>query len=149
MELLQNMVFWHWWVVALAFVILEVFIPGAVLIWFGAAAAVVGLLLFAVPDMGWELQFALWGFLSISSAIIARKYLKTNPIKTMSPNLNKRGAQYVGRVFTLEEPVENGYGKIVVDDSTWKIRADEDFKKGTKVRVTDVDGTMLIAEKAD
>lgn len=146
---LENMVFWHWWVVALVFVILEVFIPGAVLIWFGAAAGVVGLLLFAMPDLGWELQFGLWGVLSISSALLARRYLKTNPIHSDRPNLNRRGAQYVDRTFTLEEPVVNGFGKIVVDDSTWKIKAAEDFKKGTKIRITDVDGTTLIAEKAD
>lgn len=149
MENLENMVFWHWWIVALVFVILEVFVPGAVLIWFGASAGVVGLLLFAMPDLGWELQFALWGALSIASVLISRRYLTKHPIKTDQPNLNRRGAQYVDRTFTLEEPVVNGYGKITVDDSTWKIKAPEDFKKGTKVRVTSVDGTMLIAEKAE
>lgn len=146
---LQGILFWHWWIVAVAFVILEVFIPGAVLIWFGASAGVVGLLLFAIPDMAWELQFALWGVLSVSSALVARRYLRNHPIKTDQPNLNRRGAQYVDRTFTLSEPVVNGYGKITVDDSTWKIKAPEDFEAGTKVRITDVDGTMLLAEKAD
>lgn len=148
MENLESMVFWHWWIVAIVFIILEVFIPGAVLIWFGAAAGVVGLLLFAMPDMGWELQFALWGVLSIVAVLISRRYLKTNPIKTDRPNLNRRGAQYVDRTFTLEAPVVNGFGKITVDDSTWKIAAEEDFETGTKVRVTSVDGTTLKVEKA-
>lgn len=147
MEELQDLVYWHWWIVAVIFVILEVFAPGAVLIWFGMAASVVGLLLFIFPDMMWELQFAIFGVLSVSAVVLSRRFLKKNPIKTDQPNLNKRGAQYIDRVFTLDEAVENGYGKINVDDTTWKIHADGDIAAGEKVKVTAVDGTVLTVER--
>jgi len=42
--------------------------------------------------------------------------------------------------------VENGLGKIHVDDSTWKIRG-EDCAIGTRIKVTGVDGTILLVEK--
>ncbi|MEM9470022.1 MAG: NfeD family protein [Pseudomonadota bacterium] len=35
-----------------------------------------------------------------------------------------------------------------VDDSTWKVRAEEDMKKGEKVKVTALNGTVLQVEKA-
>ncbi|MCG8379509.1 MAG: NfeD family protein, partial [Proteobacteria bacterium] len=58
---------------------------------------------------------------------------------------NRRGEQYVGRIFTLEEPIVNGVGKVKVDDSTWKVMG-VDMPAGTKVRVLSVDGTILNVE---
>ena len=60
--------------------------------------------------------------------------------------MNRRGEQYIGRNFTLEHPIVNGVGKIQVDDSIWKIRG-EDCAVGTRVRVTGVDGTIMLVEK--
>ncbi len=132
---------WHWWILGVAFVILEVFAPGAIFIWMGAAAGVVGLLEL-VFDLDWKLQWGIWGVLSVASILLWRMYLQKHPTQTEQPVLNRRGEQYVGRVFTLDEPVVNGSGKIHVDDSTWKIEG-EDCPAGTKVEVTGVDGVIL------
>ena len=67
-------------------------------------------------------------------------------IKSDEPHLNKRGDQYIDRVFTLEEPIMNGFGKVKVDDSTWKIECETDLEAGSKVRVTGLDGTVLKVE---
>ena len=136
MNFLNEIVFWHWWIAGLVFIILEMFVPGAVLIWLGAAAGIVGLILLAFPEMGWEIQFLIWSVLSIGTAVGWRIYLKRNPIETDRPTLNRRGDQYVGRQFTLEEPVVNGLGKIRVDDSTWKIESGSDLPVGTRITVT-------------
>ncbi len=147
-EFLQNIEFWHWWMGAALLLILEVFAPGIVFIWISISAAIIGAVLFVFPDMAWELQFSIWGILAVISAVIGRNYIRRNPIKTDQPTLNKRGEQYVGRIFTLDEPVKDGGGKIKVDDSTWKIEAEEDFEKGTKIKVTGLDGVILKVEKA-
>lgn len=147
-EFLESLEFWHWWIAAAVFLILEMFAPGVVFIWMGASAAIVGAALFAVPDMVWELQFAIWGVLAVASAVIGQNYVRKNPIKTDQPALNKRGEQYIDRTFTLDEPIVNGLGKIKVDDSTWKIECEKDLKKGDKVKVTGLDGVILTVEKA-
>jgi hypothetical protein len=94
--------------------------------------------------MSWEWQVLFFAILSIASVVIARRYLTAHPLETDLPNLNQRGHQYVGRMFTLEEPVINGQGKIQVDDSTWKIHCD-DCETGTKVIIDGVDGVVLHA----
>ncbi|HHO67888.1 MAG TPA: NfeD family protein, partial [Gammaproteobacteria bacterium] len=66
---------------------------------------------------------------------------------TDQPTLNRRGEQYIGRVFTLETPLVNGMGKIRIDDTTWKIEG-PDCEPGTRIRVTGVDGTILKVEPA-
>lgn len=68
-----------------------------------------------------------------------------NPVESDQPNLNRRGQQYIGRTFTLSEPIVNGLGKITVDDSTWKIHG-KDCAEGTRVTVTGVDGVILKVE---
>jgi hypothetical protein len=83
--------------------------------------------------------------LSVISIVIWRRYFRTRPDETDQPTLNRRGEQYVGRLFTLTEPVVNGEGKITVDDSTWKIHG-EDCPAGTRVAVTGVEGTILKVE---
>jgi membrane protein implicated in regulation of membrane protease activity len=132
----------HWWILAVGLIILEVFAPGAFFLWLGIAAGVVGGLVYLMPDTGWEYQILIFSVLSVVSIVVWRKFFKGSPSDTDQPTLNRRGEQYVGRVFTLEEPVVNGQGKIRVDDSTWKIHGD-DCPAGTRVEVTGVEGTVL------
>ena len=136
---------WHWWILAVALVILEVFAPGAFFLWLGISAGIVGGVVYLMPGMGWEYQVLMFSVLSVISIIVWRKFFRTKPTDTDQPALNRRGEQYVGRWFTLEEPIVNGLGKIHVDDSTWKIRGD-DCPVGTRVEVTGVDGTVLLVK---
>jgi membrane protein implicated in regulation of membrane protease activity len=133
---------WHWLILAVALVILEVFAPGAFFLWLGIAAGVVGALVYLAPALGWEYQVLVFSVLSVISIVVWRKFFRTEAADTDQPTLNRRGEQYVGRTFTLSEPVVNGEGKIRVDDSTWKIHG-KDCAAGSQVKVTGVDGTIL------
>ena len=147
MEWLDNALYWHWWVVAVAFIILEVFSPGVFFIWMGVGAGVVGLVLWIWPGLDWAWQMILFAVVSVTSVLVWRQVLERRPTRTDQPRLNRRGEQYVGRLFTLDEPVVNGLGRIRVDDSTWKIEG-RDCPAGTRVRVTGVDGVVLKVEVA-
>jgi membrane protein implicated in regulation of membrane protease activity len=143
-----QIVYWHWLIAAVVLVTLEIFMPSTFFLWLGVAAGVVGAMLWLIPDMSWEVQLVLYAVLSVLSIVIGRMFFKRWPIKTDEPLLNKRGHQYVGRVFTLSEPVVNGVGKVRVDDSTWKIEGN-DTPAGVRVRITGVDGTILKFEPLD
>lgn len=146
----DQLAFWHWMVLGLVLLIIEVTFFGVFFIlWVGLSAMVVGVLMLVMPDMGWQAQFVIWGVLSVVTMVGWYQYRKKNPTTSDEPLLNRRGEQYVGRTFTLDEPVVNGQGHVVVDDSRWKIEAEEDFEAGTKVKATAVDGTILKVEKAD
>ncbi len=136
---------WHWWILAVALLVLEAFAPGTFFMWMGISAGVVGLLVLIAPGMGWEYQVFAFAVLSVASIVAWRLYFRKHPVQTDQPTLNRRGEQYVGRTFTLAEPIENGSGKIRVDDTTWKIRGD-DCDTGSKVKVTGVDGVILKVE---
>ncbi len=142
MEWLQESSYWHWWVLGVLLLILEIISPAVFFLWMGISAGVVGLLLLIVPGMAWELQVVLFAAFSVASVMLWRRYLNKHPIESDQPKLNRRGEQYIGRTFTLEEPIVNGQGKIKVDDSIWKISG-EDCPQGTKVQVNDVNGVVL------
>ncbi|PLY14400.1 MAG: hypothetical protein C0631_11080 [Sedimenticola sp.] len=145
MEWLNGASYWHWWVLGLILIILEVFSPGAFFLWLGVSAGVVGFVLLLIPSMGWEYQLLLFAVFSVVSIALWYLVLKRHPTKTDQPRLNRRGEQYVDRVFTLESPIVNGLGKIRVDDTTWKITG-MDCPAATKVRVVGVDGVVLKIE---
>lgn len=137
--------FWHWWVLAVALFILEIFSPAAFFIWIGLAAGIMGLLLLLV-DLSWQLQFVLFAVLSVVCVVAGRSWFKRNPISTTAPNLNRRGQALVGRVFEVEQAIVDGSGRIRVGDSTWKVNG-PDMEVGAKVRVVAVESTVLRVER--
>ena len=141
---LQGIVFWYWFVAGLVFFSLEALMPGAIFIWMGVSAVVVGALAWVLP-LGWKFEFVLFGVLSIASFFAYRKF-RREPASD-KPTLNRRGQSYIGRVFTLAAPIVNGIGKVHVDDSQWRI-AGPDLPAGAQVKVVDADGTTLKVEAA-
>jgi inner membrane protein len=142
---LDTLAYWDWFIAALVLVILEIFAPGAVFMWLGIAAAVVGAAVFMAPDLDWKWQFTLFAVLAVVSIVVSRRYLKRRPLTTDHPDLNRRGAQYVGRDFTLDEAVAGGHGRMKVDDSTWRV-VGPDLPAGARVQVTAVEGATLRIE---
>ena len=147
-EWLDQVVFWHWWILAGFLLILELTAPAFLFLWLGMAAATVGLILLVFPSITLETQLVLFAIASVLSIIAWRRYRETNPTKTDQPNLNRRGHQYVGRVFSLDNPIINGEGKVTVDDSTWRVKG-PDLPAGTSIKVVGVDGVIFAVEAAD
>lgn len=69
MEWLNNLSYWHWWLLAGLFLLLELWAPTYFFLWLGIAAAAVGFLVLVVPDVALELQFLAFGGLSIIAVI--------------------------------------------------------------------------------
>ena len=145
---LDHIVFWHWWILAGLLLIIELTAPAFFFLWLGIAAAAVGLILLVFPSIPIETQLVLFGIASIVAILAWRKYRESRPLKTDQPNLNRRGQQYVGRVFSLTGPITNGVGKVTVDDSTWKVKG-PDLPAGTHIKVTGVDGVVFRVESAE
>jgi membrane protein implicated in regulation of membrane protease activity len=144
----MELQFWHWFVLGLGLVIAEMIAPGIFLLWIGIAAGVTGLVTLLIPTMSWQVQFIIFAGLAVACVFAARAYLRKHPIVSADNTLNRRGSQYVGRVFNLHDPIINGRGTVRVDDTIW--RADgPDLPAGSKVKVTGIAGTALKVEAAE
>ena len=145
LQYLEALAYWDWLIAGLVLVILEIFAPGAVFLWLGIAAGVVGSVVIFIPNLDWKLQFALFAVLSVVSIVASRRYLKRRPLETDHPNLNRRGSRYVGQDLILDVALSGGRGHLKVDDTIWRVEG-PDLPAGAKVRVTAVDGATLKIE---
>lgn len=146
MELLLQPTGWHWLVLGTALMALEVFAPGVFLLWLGLAAMATGGLVLVFPDLPSPYQLLGFTLSSLATILIVRHFLRRNPIGSEQPLLNRRGAQLVGRVTELISPIVNGYGKIKIGDSVWRVTGSEDCESGKLVKVTGVAGAVLVVE---
>ena len=146
-EWVDNVVFWHWWILAGVLLIIELLLPAFFFLWLGIAAAATGLIILVFPDAPMESQLVLFAVLSIVAVVAWRRYREISVPSSDQPHLNRRGHQYIGREFTLDDPITNGVGRVEVDDSTWRVKG-PDLPAGTNVVVTDIDGVVFIVRPA-
>ncbi len=140
--------FWHWWIAAILLLILETALPGFFFLWLAVAAVVVGIIMLAVTDLSWDFQLIWFSLLSVISIVAFRSYQKRHPQTSDQPTLNRRGEQYSGRTFTLESPIQDGVGKLKIDDTIWRIRG-QDLPSGTTVKIEGFEGNSLLVYRLD
>ena len=139
--------FWHWWVLALLLAAVEIFAPSFFFLWLGFAAAAVGLIVLLFTDMTWEVQVLFFGIFALVSVAVWLRFVRPARLEGSASKLNRRAAQYEGRLTTLDQAIENGTGYVRLDDSRWKVTG-PDLPEGTKVKITGADGTVLQVEQA-
>lgn len=140
-----DIVFWYWWMLAVGFLGLEMLVTGFFFLWLAVSAFVTGSLLLVIPVMSFDVQLLLFSLMAIVAVMTWRRYVNAKAQTSDHPLLNRRGAQYVGRTFYLVDAIENGQGKIKVDDTLWKVRG-QDCPIGSKVKVVAVNGTVFDVE---
>lgn len=147
-QLSEQLSFWHWWILAVVFIILEIFSPAAFFLWLGIAAAVTGITSLIAPEIHWTIQFLTFSVLSILSVLLGRIWFKRHPIDSDQPFLNDPNAQLVGRICEVEQAIRNGSGRVKIADTTWKALG-PDANTGDKVRVTGIRSASLLIERVD
>jgi inner membrane protein len=138
---------WLWFAGSVALFVMETVVPGVHFMWFGVAAGIVGALALLLP-ISWAWQLILFAAVAVATTFWVRRYANPQAVKTDEPDLNVRGAQYIGRTVTVEEAIVNGRGKVRVGDTIWGAEG-EDAPKGARVEVTGVNGTVLVVANKD
>jgi membrane protein implicated in regulation of membrane protease activity len=83
-------------------------------------------------------------------AVMAWKKFRPNPNDKIeqragAEGLNNRLSGFIGREAVLDKALENGHGRIRLDDSYWTVTG-ADAPVGTPVRVVSVQGMILRVE---
>lgn len=144
--MLTDISFWHWFGLATIFFVLEMLLPGAFMLWIGAAAGVVGLVVLMFPALDWEWQILVFSLLAILTVSASRRYLAKTRIESEDPDLNHRTSRYRGQIVTLESAIENGRGRAPVGDTVWTVTG-PDLPAGSKVKIVGSEGAVLKVEK--
>lgn len=144
MNLLNSFSAWYWLAAAAALIILELMLGTSFFIlWLGVSAAIIGVIALVYPALSLEYQFLLFTAVAFACLLFWHIRLKrVNGNKLNKLKLNRRNEQYIGRTIVLKEPIENGRGRIQIDDSFWRIEG-PDLPAGTHVKIIGVDGVIL------
>jgi hypothetical protein len=138
--------YYVWLLMGLALCAAETLVPGAFLIWIGAAGLILGAVEFFAPM---PLTVQVLGFAALVVALVfvgRRVYGSTDAVGPSLPM--SRAHALMGKEFFLNEAIAHGFGTIRVDDSVWRV-AGEDMPTGTRVRVVAIeDGSAIRVEKA-
>ncbi|MES0094618.1 NfeD family protein [Mesorhizobium sp. M0030] len=136
---------WNWMVLGFVLLVMEVIAPGIFMLWIGIAALVIGVISLLIWDASfwaWEVQVLAFLALSLVSALVGKKLVGGRNVPSDQPLLNRRGAQLVGRMATLAEPIKDGRGRIKLGDTLWRVSG-PDLPAGTQVRVVSSADTDL------
>lgn len=142
--ILQPLESWHWLLIGLALLSIELLISGAYFLWIGAAALAAGMVSYLIP-LHPIAQVILFGMLAILLVWGSRKLLPRYHIKPTDVLLNRRGAQLIGRELILDEPICQGRAQVQIGDSKWMVHG-PDLPAREKVVVVRVEGVILIVE---
>ena len=142
---------WHWFLLGIAFIVLEIFVPSFTIFWFGLAAVVVSALLWIVPTMALSTQIIIWTILSIIITLAWFKFLR--PI--FNKDYTKAGLpreSTIGQVgMVIELLPEHNEAKVrfpmpILGADEWICRLLQNSQVGDRVIVKDILGNQLVVE---
>jgi membrane protein implicated in regulation of membrane protease activity len=141
-EMFSTLGTWNWLIFGFILMALELLAPGVFLFWLGLAALLVGLVSFVLHP-SWQAQLLMFAVFAVAAVPLWRRLLRNNGgVSKSNPYLNRRAAALIGRVFTLEKPIIDGFGTVRVDDTIWRV-AGPDTPAGSRVKVVQADGANL------
>ncbi len=144
-SLIEHFGPWLWFALAVALFVMESIVPGVHFVWFGLSALVVGVIALTTA-LSWEWQLVAFALIALAAVFWVRHKSREESSNPDVRDLNVRGAQYIGRTVTIEDAIVNGRGKVRVGDTVW-VAEGEDGPKGANVKVTGVDGTVLVVTR--
>lgn len=144
----MELAWWHWVVLGMVLVALEMVVSTFFLMWFGLGALLVGLVtLFVLP--GFAVQLVLWAVASLAMMGIWLRFFKV-------PDRNRAGQAKEGVIgltgLVTRAVTETGNGEIlfqrpVLGADRWPVVADAPIAAGEKARIVDVLGQTLKVER--
>jgi membrane protein implicated in regulation of membrane protease activity len=140
---------WIWIALGAALLAVEVATGSGWLLWPAAAAGIVAL---AVAFAGLDLPQAalVFALLTISLALLARRYLPKSLTRRPAHDINDNIARLVGHQGRVVAAFEGRSGRVFIDGKEWaaELEEDEALAAGVRVEVTGVAGAHLRVRSA-
>lgn len=143
--------FYLWFIVALAFFILEILTPGFVLMWFGAGALVSGLLdVFGIHNLTVQiLVFAITSIIlvTLSRTIFKNIFMRASPGAGLKTNMDA----VIGKVGVVTEKIDPdlSVGRVLIEGQDWAAITEDKstIDVNVKIHVIGFEGARLQVKK--
>lgn len=141
--------YYHWLLLGLLLLVIEVMTGGGFLMWLGFSALATGLLVLMLPwvhlPLSWEWQLVVFAVGCVLAVALWWKFFHWSTMPQQNTSLNRRGSDLVGREALLKGALENGEGFVMVDGVRWQVSG-PDLPDGTRVRLVQLNDLVFVVE---
>lgn len=143
--------YWHWIVLGLLLIGLEIVLPTFMTLWFGIGAIFIGVVLFAFPDLPLAWQLLIW---LLDSSLLVYVWFRF-----VQPQMKDKTKAGMGRESLIGEtgiviraPQDGRRGMLrfptpIMGDDEWEILCETDLAEGDRVMVIELSGNALVVNK--
>lgn len=153
--MMENILWWHWIVLGVILILLELVVPSFTIFWFGLGALVTGLLLVIVPQVALKWQVLVFVVSSVGFTI-CWFYFFVPRKKVKSILLDEQEAIGQTGIAATRALIPGEKGRVVfsvpvLGEESWAYFADEPIETGNRLRVIavvpDSEARVLKVEK--
>lgn len=141
----MDIQWWHWIVAGLLLIATELAVPAMVLVWFGLAAVVMGVLVALMPSLSLTTQILVWTVLSVALVVLWMRVFKPGVLKTRAGTPDAMIGE-TGLLVSDVAPFRHGevrFQRPVMGSDVWDCVADDNLKAGSRVVVTAIEGSTV------
>jgi membrane protein implicated in regulation of membrane protease activity len=136
-----------WFLVGLGLLLLELVLPGLVILFFGAGAWVTALVC-AITDINLNWQILIFLVASLLGLVLLRKYLKKRFFGRSDKEIEDQLEEFIGHKAKAIDDFRNGEGKVEFKGTRWSARSDDPVAKGDWVVIRSKDSLTFNVEKS-
>ena len=140
---------WHWIVVGLLLMTLELIVPVFVILWLGVAAVIIGILSLLLP-ISFGAALMMWAIISAVLLLLWHHYVSPKITNQTLAGLSKEAL--IGQIgMVIHYSKQQGRGRMrlpapVVGDDEWEFIFSGTLQNGDKLQVTDISGNSLVVK---
>ncbi len=145
LEFLKNPTI-TWFLIGLLIAMLELVIPGLVLIFF-AIGAIITAFLCLFFDFSIAIQILIFSVASLISIFTLRKYIKERILNKEPQKVTTLEDEFIGKTVEVISDILPGKpGKVDFKGAPWKAVSDYEIKQGQTAKIIDKDSITLIVK---
>ena len=131
-----------WFLVGLGLLLLELILPGLVILFFGTGAWVTALAcVIFEPSLNWQILIFLVA--SLLGLVLLRKYLKKRFFGKKDDQIQDQLEEFIGRKARAIEDFKDGSGQVEFKGTRWSAQSDEPVTKGQWVTIQSKESLIL------
>ena len=136
-----------WFLVGLGLLLLELVLPGLVILFFGAGAWVTALVC-AFTDINLNWQILIFLVASLLGLVLLRKYLRKRFFSRSDKEIDDQLEEFIGRKALAIDDFKDGAGKVEFKGTRWSAVCSEPVSKGDWVIIRSKDSLAFKVEKS-
>ncbi|HJX71652.1 MAG TPA: NfeD family protein [Bacteroidales bacterium] len=135
-----------WFLIGLVLLVLELIVPGFVIIFFGAGAWVTAIVCLLFP-IRINLQVGIFTLSSVLLLLLLRRYLRRQFFSEDKSVVETLTDEFIGKTAVVESDIKKGHpGKVSFKGTTWNALSDVTIKKGQPVEIIGKESINLIVK---